>query len=116
MREEFAGRTLKLCSDSGPSKGKAETGHTTFSQLVSLRGNTCNPRSATEWRMEEGDVNPNGQELVRKTDAPSTTHPFATIWGMRCQTCGGQYGSNSCDAHIRRCPHCNPEAAPGEPV
>lgn len=66
--------------------------------------------------MEEGDVNSNGQELIRKTDAPSTTHPFATMWSMRCQMCGGEYGSNSCDAHIRRCPQCDPNAALGEPI
>ena len=66
--------------------------------------------------MDIGDVNPNGQQLVRRTDARSTTHPFATIWAMRCQGCGREYGSNSCDAHIRRCPHCDPSAAAGEPI
>lgn len=54
--------------------------------------------------MDQGDVNQNGQELVRKTGNKSTTHRFATIWLMRCRTCNHEYGSNSCDAHIRRCP------------
>jgi hypothetical protein len=66
--------------------------------------------------MEIGDVNPNRQELIRRTDARSTTHPFATIWVMRCQVCGREYGSNSCDAHIRRCPYCDPSVATGEPI
>jgi hypothetical protein len=63
-----------------------------------------------------GEANANRQELVRKTSAPSTTHPFAKIWVMRCRVCGGEYGSNSCDAHIRRCPNCSPAAAKGEPL
>ena len=46
----------------------------------------------------------------------STTHPFATIWVLQCRACGTRYGSNSCDAHIRRCPSCNPTAMPGEPI
>ncbi len=66
--------------------------------------------------MNEGDMNQNGQELVRRTGVRSTTHPFATIWVMRCTVCGREYGCNSCDAHIRRCPHCDPSAAPGEPI
>jgi hypothetical protein len=66
--------------------------------------------------MKAGEANGNGQELVRKTDAPSTTHRFAKIWVMRCQKCGREYGSNSCDAHIRRCPFCSPSAAQGEPI
>ncbi len=66
--------------------------------------------------MTEGDANINKQVLVRKTPARSTNHPFATIWVMRCDRCDREYGSNSCDAHIRRCPHCSREAAAGEPI
>jgi len=54
--------------------------------------------------MEPGDVNKNGQEFVRRTGKKSTTHDYATIWVMRCPTCRKEYGSNSCDAHNRRCP------------
>ncbi|HKB35804.1 MAG TPA: hypothetical protein VKD72_05075 [Gemmataceae bacterium] len=61
-------------------------------------------------------MNPNGQGLVRRTDERSTTPPFATIWVMRCQACGHEYGSNSCHARRRRCPHCDTSAAPGEPI
>jgi hypothetical protein len=66
--------------------------------------------------MKVGEANDNRQELVRKTNDPSTTHPFAKIWVMKCQRCGREYGSNSCDAHIRRCPFCSPSAARGEPI
>ena len=66
--------------------------------------------------MEVGDVNRNGQELVRKTENRSTTHAFAKIWVMRCRECSNEYGSNSCDAFRRHCPSCNPKAAPGEPI
>lgn len=66
--------------------------------------------------MKAGETNLNQQELVRKTSDRSTTHPFTRIWVMRCLDCGNEYGSNSCDAHIRKCPSCSPSAAPGEPV
>jgi hypothetical protein len=66
--------------------------------------------------MRIGEANRKHQELVCKTDARSTTHPFARIWVMRCRDCGHKYGCNSCDAHIRRCPYCCPRAARGEPI
>jgi hypothetical protein len=66
-------------------------------------------------QINEGDVNQNGQKLVRKTDTRSTTHRFARIWVMRCPR-GHEYGSNSCDAHIRRCPSCDTRVAQGEPI
>ena len=66
--------------------------------------------------MNPGDLNRNAQKLLRKTDLASTTHQFAKIWEMRCGRCGNVYGSNSCDAHIRRCPRCDRSAAPGEPL
>jgi hypothetical protein len=66
--------------------------------------------------MDISETNRNRQELVRKTSDPSTSHRFAKIWVMRCHDCGHEYGSNSCDAHIRRCPRCSPAAAKGEPI
>lgn len=66
--------------------------------------------------MKIGETNINRQELVRKTNVPSTTHRFARIWVMRCHKCAAEYGSNSCDAHIRQCPHCSRSAAKGEPI
>jgi len=66
--------------------------------------------------MIERGNNRHGQDVIRKTTTRSTTHPFATIWVLQCGGCGTRYGSNSCDAHIRRCPTCNPDAAPGEPI
>lgn len=69
-----------------------------------------------EARVDEGEFNVNDQELVRRIAARSTTHPFAKIWVMRCKRCHLEYGSNSCDAHIRKCPSCEPTAAPAEPT
>jgi hypothetical protein len=66
--------------------------------------------------MNIDDKNKNGQRLLRKTDKRSTTHPFAKIWVMECLKCGNHYGSNSCDAHNRRCPACNKTAAKAEPI
>jgi hypothetical protein len=65
--------------------------------------------------MDVHEENANRQRLVEKTGKKSTTHRFATIWRMRCGTCGSQYGSNSCDAHVRRCPRCM-KGKPGEPL
>jgi ribosomal protein S27E len=66
--------------------------------------------------MEPGEKNRNNQELLKKTDKPSTTHPNAKIWVMRCGDCGNEYGCNSCDAHERQCPRCNRSVRPGEPI
>ena len=66
--------------------------------------------------MQLGDVNDHSQELVRKTDLKSTTHKFAKIWVMRCHECESEYGCNSCDAHIRKCPLCDNTSAIGEPL
>lgn len=66
--------------------------------------------------MKIGDVSAKYQRLVRKTDRPSTTHRFAKIWVLECIDQAHRYGSNSCDAHIRRCPFCDPTAARSEPI
>lgn len=65
--------------------------------------------------MEPGDANDNGQKFVRRTGNNSTTHPHAKIWVMRCPTCNREYGCNSCDGHIRRCPF-HDGGKPPEPI
>ncbi len=67
--------------------------------------------------MDIGDKNEKGQVLIRKTNMKSTTHsnPRVRIWVMYCPTCNTQYGSNSCDAHIRKCPY-HQNGAKGEPI
>lgn len=60
-------------------------------------------------------MNRNDQMVLRKTHIKSSSHPFAKVWEMRCWQCGAVYGSNSCDAHIRRCPECQ-QGRPGEPL
>jgi hypothetical protein len=59
-----------------------------------------------------GDVNVNGQQLIRRTRQPGN-HPNQRIWVLRCsgdenrqRGCGAEYGANGCDFHIRRCPKC----------
>ena len=66
--------------------------------------------------MNAGESNRNGQKLLRKTEKKSTTHPFARIWVLQCGKCHEKYGSNSCDAHIRKCPNCNTTASKAEPI
>ena len=69
--------------------------------------------ATTEMKVRE--VNANRQRFLAPTGRRGTTHPFATIWRMRCEKCGHEYGSNSCDAHIRRCP-AHAGGKPGEPL
>ncbi|OGO78901.1 MAG: hypothetical protein A2Y23_05115 [Clostridiales bacterium GWB2_37_7] len=66
--------------------------------------------------MNVGESNKNGQKLIEKTANKSTTHSFAKIWVLQCSKCGAEYGSNSCDAHIRKCPNCDKTAAKPEPI
>ena len=56
--------------------------------------------------MNEGDSNPNGQVLIRKTTQPSPTFSGQNIWEMECKDCKHTYGANGCDVHHRRCPNC----------
>jgi hypothetical protein len=58
-----------------------------------------------------GDINPNRQRLVAKTDLPGTDHNNR-IWGVHCGACGGAYGVNGSDFHHRKCPTCQ-GGAPG---
>jgi NAD-dependent SIR2 family protein deacetylase len=66
--------------------------------------------------MDVGEMNRNGQILLEKTNVRSTTHSYAKIWVMRCTQCENVYGSNGCDAHERKCPKCNKNVPPGEPI
>ena len=65
------------------------------------------------YAVEMKTPNVNGLKLVEKTDEPSSTHPFARVWVLRCPM-GHLVRVNSCDAHIRRCPTCDPTARPEE--
>lgn len=58
-----------------------------------------------------GDVNRNGQRLVRKTASRSLSHPVATIWVLECGECDYVYGANAPDAWLRKCPACGGGAA-----
>ena len=59
-----------------------------------------------------GYRNPDGQEIVRKTDAGGPEGQ--RIYVLRCTVCGHQYGAYGFDADIRRCPECQdgPRALP----
>ena len=59
-----------------------------------------------------GYRNPDGQEIVRKTDAGGPEGQ--RIYVLRCTVCGHQYGAYGFDANIRRCPECQdgPRALP----
>ena len=62
-----------------------------------------------------GYRNPDGQEIVRKTDVGGPEGQ--RIYVLRCTVCGHQYGAYGFDADIRRCPECQdgPRALPIPP-
>ena len=62
-----------------------------------------------------GYRNPDGQEIVRKTDVGGPQGQ--RIYVLRCTVCGHQYGAYGFDADIRRCPECQdgPRALPIPP-
>jgi hypothetical protein len=70
------------------------------------------PKGHTSRRLkavsEDGDVNVNGQKLIRKTMQPSPNHYNQRIWILRCteDNCNHEYGANGCDFHDRKCPRC----------
>jgi hypothetical protein len=51
-----------------------------------------------------GYRNPEGQQIVRKTDAGGPEGQ--RIYVLRCTVCGHRYGAYGIDADIRRCPAC----------
>ena len=53
----------------------------------------------------EGFTNPNGQQVVQRTDRPGTDH-LQVVYVLRCSECGRRYGANGSDIHLRRCPGC----------
>jgi hypothetical protein len=60
---------------------------------------------APETPVQIGQRNPNGQILLQRTNRQSDNHAFAKVWILRCQR-GHTYETNSCDFHLRKCPHC----------
>jgi len=60
-----------------------------------------------------GYRNPDGQEIIRKTDAGGPQGQ--RIYVLRCTVCGHEYAAYGFDADIRRCPRCQDGPA-GLPV
>ena len=64
-----------------------------------------------------GDINPNDQILIVRTDRPGSDH-LQYVWVLVCARrnadgaiCGHRYGANGSDFHIRKCPRCQGGAA-----
>ena len=60
-----------------------------------------------------GYRNPDGQQIVRKTDVGGPEGQ--RIFVLQCTVCGHEYGAYGIDADIRRCPACQ-EGPRGLPV
>ena len=69
----------------------------------------------TSWEhiTQIGYRNPDGQQIVRKTNAAGPQGQ--RIFVLRCTVCGHEYGAYGIDADIRRCPACQ-EGLSGLPV
>jgi len=52
-----------------------------------------------------GDINHNGQQILRLTAEHGTDHN-ARVWVLKCRHCSNIYGCNSTDAWERKCPKC----------
>lgn len=61
-----------------------------------------------------GDINRNGQQLLRITGEPGTDYN-SRIWILKCRRCATIYGCNSTDGWQRKCPQCGQGAA-GLPI
>jgi hypothetical protein len=79
----------------------------TILQYISLHEAThkVNPK------IKPGDVNRNGQEVVRKTDRRGNDH-LQWVYQLACSHCGHNYGANGSDVHERKCPNCQ-DGRPG---
>jgi hypothetical protein len=63
---------------------------------------------------EPGFVNPNRQEVIRRTNLAGNDHLQYT-YVLRCGNCDTEYGANGSDIHLRRCPKCQ-GGRPGLPI
>jgi hypothetical protein len=52
-----------------------------------------------------GYLKRNGQRVVRRTEEPGNDH-YQYVYVLECTHCGGEYGANGSDIHLRRCPGC----------
>lgn len=52
-----------------------------------------------------GFVNRNQQVVVQATGLPGTDHG-QSIYALRCEPCGHEYGANGSDIWLRKCPKC----------
>jgi hypothetical protein len=62
-----------------------------------------------------GYENPNRQQVIARTGAPSVTRANQTIYHLRCRPCGFDYGCNGMDIKDRLCPRCQ-QGVVGEPL
>jgi hypothetical protein len=64
---------------------------------------------------DPGYKNKHGQIVISRTGFPSESFPGQTIYHLRCDPCGHDYGSNGSDIHKRHCPRCQ-NGSKGEPL
>ena len=53
-----------------------------------------------------GDINKNGLVLIAATPRRSAQHAFARLWVVAHPACRQVSTIQSCDFHVRLCPHC----------
>ena len=95
----------------------------TETNTIAKRQNSCSKFRSADGHMiaivnrsakgttEIGYQNPNGQVVVRKTGLAGIDHD-QTVYVLRCEHCGHEYGSNGSDNFQRKCPQCQ-DGRPG---
>jgi hypothetical protein len=78
------------------------------------RGGSASSRRYSE-TTTPGYTNPNAQQVIASTGAPSTSRDSQTIYHLRCTRCHHDYGCNGLDIKARLCPACQSGTA-GEPL
>jgi hypothetical protein len=69
-----------------------------------MQGSRKRPRSRGTTRI--GRINPNRQEVVRKTERRGNDH-YQFVYILLCKKCTYKYGANGSNLGNRRCPRCD---------
>ena len=73
-----------------------------------------NEQTTWERTTRIGYRNNHGQEVISKTSLAGSL-PEQKVYVLHCSDCGHEYGTNGCEVHGCRCPHCQ-GGSPGLPT
>ena len=85
--------------------GVSEIGQIGKPNLVVRKSKQTMVSTSRKGTTEPGFKNSNGQIVLRGTGEPGNDHN-QTVYVLRCDECGHEYGANGSDIWQRRCPSC----------